>query len=80
VRGAGVVAWALILLVRVYQLLLRPFLPPTCRFAPSCNDYALTAFRRHGALRGGWLAARRLGRCHPLNPGGHDPVPERAGD
>lgn len=65
----------LILLVRAYQLLISPLLGPTCRFYPSCSAYAVQALRAHGALRGSWLAARRLGRCHPWNPGGVDPVP-----
>ncbi len=50
-------------------------LPPACRFYPSCSAYAETALRRHGALKGGWIAARRLARCHPFHPGGIDPVP-----
>lgn len=62
-------------LIRGYQLLISPILPPSCRFAPSCSQYALEAITRHGALRGGWLAARRLVRCHPFHPGGFDPVP-----
>ena len=62
-------------LVRGYQLVISPFLPPSCRFTPSCSQYALEAIRRHGAVRGTWLAARRLVRCHPFHPGGFDPVP-----
>ena len=62
-------------LVRGYQLLLRPLLPPACRFEPSCSRYAIDAVERHGALRGSWLAARRVGRCHPWGGSGHDPVP-----
>ena len=62
-------------LVRVYQRLISPLLPPSCRFYPSCSQYALEAVTRHGTLRGTWLAARRLARCHPFNPGGFDPVP-----
>jgi uncharacterized protein len=50
---------------------------PRCRFLPSCSTYAVEALRRHGALRGTWLAVRRVGRCHPWNPGGLDPVPPR---
>lgn len=65
----------LTLLVRGYQLLLSPYLGGTCRYQPSCSRYALDALRRHGALRGGWLALRRLGRCHPLGGMGYDPVP-----
>jgi putative membrane protein insertion efficiency factor len=62
-------------LIRAYQRLLSPLLPPSCRFYPSCSQYALEAVTRHGALRGSWLAARRLVRCHPFHPGGFDPVP-----
>ena len=62
-------------LIRVYQRLISPLLPPSCRFYPSCSQYALEAVTRHGALRGSWLAARRLVRCHPFHPGGFDPVP-----
>ena len=72
----------LLLLVRGYRLLLSPLLPARCRFAPSCSRYALDAIETHGALRGGWLAVRRVVRCHPFHPGGHDPVPpaRRAGE
>jgi putative membrane protein insertion efficiency factor len=61
--------------VRGYQLILRPLLPPTCRFVPGCSEYAREALLRHGMLRGAWLAVRRVGRCHPWNPGGYDPPP-----
>ena len=66
---------ALAALIRGYQIALSPLLPPSCRFYPSCSQYALEAVNRHGALKGGWLAARRLARCHPFNRGGYDPVP-----
>jgi putative membrane protein insertion efficiency factor len=62
-------------LIRGYQRFVSPALPPSCRFYPSCSQYALEAVTRHGALKGGWLAARRLARCHPFHPGGFDPVP-----
>jgi putative membrane protein insertion efficiency factor len=62
-------------LVRTYQWTLRPLIGANCRFCPSCSDYAIEAFRGHGALRGGGLAARRILRCHPWNAGGYDPVP-----
>jgi putative membrane protein insertion efficiency factor len=65
----------LLALVRLYQRAVRPVLPPACRFHPSCSSYAATALERHGAVRGGWLAARRIARCHPFHPGGIDPVP-----
>lgn len=61
--------------IRAYQLLLSPLLPPACRFVPSCSEYAATAVRRFGPLRGGWLALRRLLRCHPFGGRGPDPVP-----
>lgn len=66
----------LIFLIRVYQRLLSPVLGTQCRFHPTCSRYAVEALQRHGAARGTWLAVRRLARCHPLNPGGIDPVPE----
>ena len=62
-------------LVRIYQYLFRPMLGSNCRFAPSCSDYAMEAISRHGALKGLWLAMRRIARCHPYHPGGYDPVP-----
>jgi len=61
--------------IRGYQRVISPLLPPRCRFIPSCSSYAIEALERHGAARGSWLAARRICRCHPLNPGGYDPVP-----
>lgn len=66
----------LIFLVRCYQWVLSPFLGQHCRFHPSCSNYAIEALSTHGALRGGWLALCRLGRCHPWHEGGLDPVPE----
>jgi len=70
--------WLLIRLVRGYQLLISPFLAPSCRFEPTCSHYAIDALRLHGAWRGGWLALKRLGRCQPFSDGGYDPVPEVA--
>jgi putative membrane protein insertion efficiency factor len=64
-----------ILLIKAYRAVVSPLLPPTCRFTPTCSAYAMTAIERHGLMRGGWLAVKRISRCHPWNPGGHDPVP-----
>lgn len=64
-----------ILLIRLYQVTLGPFLGGRCRFHPSCSAYALDAYRLHGPLRGTWLTIRRLSRCHPLGGHGFDPVP-----
>jgi putative membrane protein insertion efficiency factor len=71
-------AAALIALVRLYQLTLSPWLGAPCRFEPSCSEYALAAIRRFGPLRGGWLALRRILRCHPWGGKGYDPVPEHS--
>lgn len=67
----------LIGLIRVYQYGISPLLGPRCRFWPSCSSYAIEALRLHGTFRGGWLALRRLVKCHPWHSGGVDPVPER---
>ncbi len=64
-----------ILTIRTYQFAVRPLLIGSCKFSPSCSEYALIALERHGLVRGGALAARRLLRCHPFGPGGIDPVP-----
>ncbi len=67
----------LILLIQAYRYLLSPLLGPHCRYYPSCSAYAVTALERHGVLRGGSLAVKRLCRCHPWHEGGFDPVPEK---
>ena len=69
------IARLLILVARGWQIGPSRVLPPSCRYQPSCSAYAITALRRYGALRGGWLAAKRLLRCHPWGGSGHDPVP-----
>jgi putative membrane protein insertion efficiency factor len=65
----------LIFLLRAYQYALSPLLGRNCRFHPTCSEYGIEAVQKYGALRGGWLALRRVCRCHPWNPGGYDPVP-----
>lgn len=74
----GPLARVLLVPIRWYQRWLSPVLPPACRFQPSCSNYAVEALQTHGALRGGWLALRRLLRCGPWHPGGLDPVPPRS--
>ncbi|HWH41766.1 MAG TPA: membrane protein insertion efficiency factor YidD [Usitatibacter sp.] len=65
----------LLALIRAYRYLLSPWWGGSCRFTPSCSSYAMEAIERHGAVRGGWLALRRIARCHPWCAGGFDPVP-----
>jgi len=65
----------LLVLIRAYQRFVSPYTPPSCRFYPSCSAYAVDAIARYGAWRGGYLAVRRLLRCHPFHAGGYDPVP-----
>lgn len=67
--------WLFVLIVRAYQMVLSPLLPPACRYYPSCSNYAIEALEKYGAWRGGGMAVRRILRCHPFRPGGFDPVP-----
>ncbi|TCS80821.1 membrane protein insertion efficiency factor YidD [Tepidibacillus fermentans] len=63
-------------LIRFYQKFISPIKPATCRFYPTCSHYALEAIELHGPIKGGWLSAKRIAKCHPLHPGGYDPVPK----
>jgi putative membrane protein insertion efficiency factor len=74
--AAAAVRRTLILAIKIYQLTLSPLLGRQCRYEPTCSVYAEEALRRFGVLRGGWLAVKRLGRCHPWGGTGYDPVPE----
>jgi hypothetical protein len=78
-RGVGnsLLTRLLVAPLRFYRTAISPIRPPACRYVPSCSAYALEAIERFGALRGSWLALRRLLRCHPFHAGGHDPVPPR---
>jgi putative membrane protein insertion efficiency factor len=62
-------------LIRFYQLALSPYFPPSCRFQPTCSQYGLESFQKHGFFKGIWLTLKRIGKCHPWNAGGYDPVP-----
>ncbi|MDI6711693.1 MAG: membrane protein insertion efficiency factor YidD [Anaerosomatales bacterium] len=64
-----------VVLIRAYQKIVSPLLPPSCRFYPTCSSYAIEALERHGLVKGAALATKRVLRCHPFNPGGYDPVP-----
>jgi putative membrane protein insertion efficiency factor len=72
-RSASV--WLLRGPIRFYQLAISPIMPAACRYYPTCSNYAIEAIDKYGALKGGWMAARRIMRCHPFRPGGYDPVP-----
>ena len=69
-----IVRIVLVTLLKFYKVAVSPLLPPSCRFVPTCSEYAREAIERHGAVRGTWMGARRLLRCHPFHPGGYDPV------
>ena len=65
----------MLILIRLYRRYISPMLGPHCRYTPTCSQYAIEAIEKYGALKGGWLALRRILRCHPFHPGGYDPVP-----
>jgi len=67
-------SWFVLMLIRFYQYAISPHFPPTCRYMPTCSAYAYEAVQKHGIFRGGFMALRRLLRCHPFRPGGYDPV------
>ncbi len=70
-----ILALPLILLIKIYQLIISPILPPSCRFTPTCSHYSLEALKKHGLVKGGWLSLKRIMRCHPWGGSGYDPVP-----
>ncbi len=67
--------YAALVIIRIYQMTLSRALPPSCRYDPSCSHYTYEAIQKHGLIKGGWMGLKRIGRCHPLSPGGYDPVP-----
>ncbi len=71
-RGFG---YLMILLIRMYQAMISPFFPPSCRFVPTCSAYGVEAIQKHGPLKGGWLTFKRISKCHPWGKSGFDPVP-----
>lgn len=74
-NGPGIAALPVIFLLRIYRRLISPLLGQNCRFHPTCSRYAIQALESHGLIRGGWLALKRVSRCHPFHDGGLDPVP-----
>ena len=64
-------------IIKVYQKIISPLTPPSCRFYPTCSNYGLEAIETHGAMKGSWLAVRRISKCHPFHEGGFDPVPNK---
>ena len=70
-----IINWPFLMLIRFYQKFLRPALPPSCIYTPGCSTYTYQAIEKYGILKGGWLGAKRIARCHPWAQGGYDPVP-----
>jgi putative membrane protein insertion efficiency factor len=66
-----------LLLIRFYQIAISPYTPASCRFTPTCSNYAVEALKSHGLFKGGWLAVKRISKCHPWGGSGYDPVPEK---
>jgi len=69
------VTFPFIIVIKIYQILISPFIPSSCRFAPTCSQYSLEALRKYGLFKGGWLGIKRISKCHPWGGSGHDPVP-----
>ncbi|MBN3860092.1 MAG: membrane protein insertion efficiency factor YidD [Neisseriaceae bacterium] len=72
--------YILIKLIRFYQIAISPLFPPTCRYSPTCSQYAIESLRRFGFIQGGWLSIKRIMRCHPWGGHGYDPVPNKNGE
>lgn len=72
-----IIAIPFIWLVRFYQIAISPYTPSSCRYTPTCSSYTVEALKKHGLIKGGWLAAKRIGSCHPWGGSGYDPVPEK---
>jgi len=72
-----IITYPFILLIRFYQRFISPLAPSTCRYTPTCSYYAVEALQKHGLIKGGWLAIKRIGSCHPWGGDGYDPVPEK---
>ena len=72
---SGALARLGVAMIAFYQRAISPLLPPSCRYTPTCSEYTLIAIKRYGFFKGSWLGLRRIARCHPFHPGGHDPVP-----
>ncbi|MFN5476688.1 MAG: membrane protein insertion efficiency factor YidD [Sphingobacteriales bacterium] len=70
-----ILSWPFIALIRIYQIVISPWLGPKCRYTPTCSQYGIEAFRKHGVIKGLWLTAKRVASCHPWGGSGHDPVP-----
>ena len=70
-----ILSYPFILLIKIYQKIISPVLGPQCRFTPTCSNYALEAFKKYGVFKGGWLAVKRIAKCHPWGGSGYDPVP-----
>lgn len=77
--GPGRLGRGVIAVIQMYRTMISPLRPPSCRFMPTCSQYAVDALTHHGLVRGGWLAVKRLGKCGPWHHGGWDPIPERCG-
>lgn len=75
-----IITYPFIFLIKVYQTIISPLLPSSCRYTPTCSHYAVEALQTHGLLKGGWLAAKRIGSCNPWGGSGHDPVPPKNGN